>query len=55
MLFSSFGDVTKNWEKPQGSGEMLKCGPEILFAEIAEIFNLISETGIYPTEIKKVF
>eukprot|EP00794_Sanderia_malayensis_P004055 gene4055-4606_t len=34
-------------------GEMLKYGPEIIFVEIAEIFNLISESGLYPAEIKE--
>ena len=46
----------KNGKSPgidQVYGEMLKYGPEIIFTEIAEIFNLISETGIYPTEIKE--
>ena len=34
-------------------GELLKYGPEIMFVEIAETFNLISESGVYPTEIKE--
>ena len=46
----------KNGKSPridQVYGEMLKYGPEIIFVEIAEIFNLISESGVYPTEIKE--
>ena len=46
----------KNGKSPgidQVYGEMLKYGPEIMFVEIAETFNLISESGVYPTEIKE--
>ena len=34
-------------------GEMLKYGPDAISSEIAEIFNEISESGQYPSEIKE--
>ena len=46
----------KNGKSPgidQVYEEMLKYGPEMIFVEIVEIFNLISETGYYPTAIKE--
>ena len=34
-------------------GELLKHGPDAISSEIAEIFNEISESGQYPSEIKE--
>ena len=34
-------------------GELLKYGPDAISSEIAEIFNEISESGQYPSEIKE--